>query len=1172
MKKVFKLLAFVAVIAATLVSCKKTEELEVALKGIKLNKTAVELAVNGTETLTVTYDPENATTKPEVEWSSSAPAVATVAKGVVTAVAAGEATITAKAGNFTATCKVTVTEDGPEKPTDFTSPDWANIGAITNGNHTFKFTKDDKNAYFFSERTSEGRYNDIWGGEGYIYFAFDFDNNLETGETLNNNGKYEYIGFIYCFGEKPKVEIVKAGDCLPEEYTVENIIARGSADDNSVKVEYCVPLADLPQLPENFTIYTWGNKDMAKVVYPYPYQAPEAPDLTWADMEEANAICFFQYRNIAADWSNAVYDNVAGNADAFENLSVANGVYTLTLAEQTFADWQSQLFIRPNPEIASLPLKADKNYLVSLKFKSNTDCPVFVKLQTYGPDAPKHEGATVYEFGRKAMTADKPLVLGQVVAGVACDNVNFVLDFGGNPENTIIEISEIKVEVSDLPLGPVGPEEEFPEAPEYNFNYTPSDEWNAATNLWKPVQDGMIFKNSSGLGHAADLNFVTFNQSTYRLFYPVATSGDWSQLLWAYPDANHKIALDASKTYMMKLTLHSNVECPRALIKVTRENPNNGETHEGEWIWESTQKLPAGQDVVFEDSFPGYVVTPDAGKDNVISNLAFVFDFGGNPKDCLIFIKDIILAEVGGGETGDSVSDVVAMDDASEVVLQESLVTAKTQRGVIVTDGTKAVYAYEQTVLADVKVGDKITLKGSKTTFNGVPEIENVTDLVVVSSGNAVTYPTPKDITATVTEYSASEAEFVSLTGTLAKSGNYYNVNIDGVSTKQGSIVMPIADLNADSYDKKDITITGYFNGLSGGGKYVNIITVKIEEAGAAGAEPTDLSALKANCYVISEAGAYKFPAVKGNSSESVGTVASAAIVWETYNNTTVPAVNSVIAKVDAKDGFIVFETPATLQPGNALIAAKDASGNILWSWHIWIPKNAITTSQFGLGGQSLMDRNLGALEVAVASAITPESQGMLYSWGRKDPFLGNAVIGEKTQYAVAEGQAQVTIGESTVLMTVAESIKNPTTFVQTGSDDNKDWCSEADAALVLWGAEKTIYDPCPAGYQVPYNPWDDAKNGMWNLKADDAILTTLKFSKNVDEHWFQMGDPATVFPICGYLDQDGYKNRGARAYYWSARSTGAGVANVIRVDSSKNYVTDERKSRGGNVRCVVTE
>lgn len=62
--------------------------------------------------MTATVLPENATDK-TVTWETSNTEVATVANGVVTAVAKGEATITAKAGEKSATCKVTVNEPAP---------------------------------------------------------------------------------------------------------------------------------------------------------------------------------------------------------------------------------------------------------------------------------------------------------------------------------------------------------------------------------------------------------------------------------------------------------------------------------------------------------------------------------------------------------------------------------------------------------------------------------------------------------------------------------------------------------------------------------------------------------------------------------------------------------------------------------------------------------------------------------------------------------------------------------------------------------------------------------------------------------------------------------------------------------------------------------------------------
>ena len=82
---------------------------EVPATGITLDKTSVTLYSNttpNTVTLTATVQPNNTTDT--VVWSSSDENVATVNNGVVSAVANGTATITAKAGDQTATCTVTV--------------------------------------------------------------------------------------------------------------------------------------------------------------------------------------------------------------------------------------------------------------------------------------------------------------------------------------------------------------------------------------------------------------------------------------------------------------------------------------------------------------------------------------------------------------------------------------------------------------------------------------------------------------------------------------------------------------------------------------------------------------------------------------------------------------------------------------------------------------------------------------------------------------------------------------------------------------------------------------------------------------------------------------------------------------------------------------------------------
>lgn len=86
----------------------------VAVTGVTLNKNVLNLKVNGSETLTATVAPTDATTK-TVSWSSSSDAVATVDQsGKVTAHAVGSATITVTtdSGNKTDICTVNVTDDG----------------------------------------------------------------------------------------------------------------------------------------------------------------------------------------------------------------------------------------------------------------------------------------------------------------------------------------------------------------------------------------------------------------------------------------------------------------------------------------------------------------------------------------------------------------------------------------------------------------------------------------------------------------------------------------------------------------------------------------------------------------------------------------------------------------------------------------------------------------------------------------------------------------------------------------------------------------------------------------------------------------------------------------------------------------------------------------------------
>ena len=278
-----------------------------------------------------------------------------------------------------------------------------------------------------------------------------------------------------------------------------------------------------------------------------------------------------------------------------------------------------------------------------------------------------------------------------------------------------------------------------------------------------------------------------------------------------------------------------------------------------------------------------------------------------------------------------------------------------------------------------------------------------------------------------------------------------------------------------------------------------------------------------ANSYIVTAAGAYKIPAVKGVSADKVGTVASAALLWETYNSEAEVTANSVIEAVASDADYIYFKTPETLKPGNALIAAKDGDGVILWSWHIWIPATAIAdVSEPTFYSAPLMDRNLGALEAVADAAAKPDmcTFGLYYQWGRKDPMFTKNWTRSATLDMAYSGNS-----DAGVSVTTEESLKTPTTYYYSQVDGNYNWNSSE--VTTLWDdgtSPKTIYDPCPAGYRVPKY---DAEYAMWKYNVADG------WTSDKDNGWFKYG--ALTFPYAGYASSSSLSYSGIRSVIWSA-------------------------------------
>lgn len=320
-----------------------------------------------------------------------------------------------------------------------------------------------------------------------------------------------------------------------------------------------------------------------------------------------------------------------------------------------------------------------------------------------------------------------------------------------------------------------------------------------------------------------------------------------------------------------------------------------------------------------------------------------------------------------------------------------------------------------------------------------------------------------------------------------------------------------------------------------------------------------DLSAQEnANCYIVTAPGKYKFKATKGTTAEALASIGSVEVLWETWGNTEKVTANSVIAAVDYEKDYVYFRVTPDRHPGNAVIAARNDMGAIMWSWHIWVPETEIKTGLYNLTRRETMDRNLGALVAANENGATPESAGFFYQWGRKDPFVG---VGDFTtgEPATVSGEKMSLYGGQ---MSTVKTTKNPTVF----ADFEGNWNSVA--VTDLWNSGKGVNDPCPPGYKIPYR----SEYLLFTNSPEEVIGWEYMPKKNV----FSVGSPQTYYPLTGYLSWDGtYNYVGTGTRVWSSRThdTASNAYNfrLSPDDEGLDYGNSgKEKANGYAVRCVV--
>lgn len=276
--------------------------------------------------------------------------------------------------------------------------------------------------------------------------------------------------------------------------------------------------------------------------------------------------------------------------------------------------------------------------------------------------------------------------------------------------------------------------------------------------------------------------------------------------------------------------------------------------------------------------------------------------------------------------------------------------------------------------------------------------------------------------------------------------------------------------------------------------------------------------------------------------------IAGVKILWQT--------VEGLLQSVSLSQGMVSVVPNATGVSGNALIAVYDEAGTILWSWHIWVTPYVGVLDGSGTKGKIQqyaecfwMDRNLGALSTTKGE----EGPRFYYQWGRKDPFYtGSGVI--------VSGGMEVSSADMGTALNIDQSVGNPTVFFLNQSTGL--WHG-GNALTTLWteSGNKTVFDPCPAGWRVPakavWDTFDWGNNFSWDVSSD------LGATRDVDG-----GELPAWYPKSGRLDHASMKYDESYTSFWSA-SFGATMPSVFQFNKGMSSTTEASGAWGAAVRCV---
>lgn len=192
--------------------------------------------------------------------------------------------------------------------------------------------------------------------------------------------------------------------------------------------------------------------------------------------------------------------------------------------------------------------------------------------------------------------------------------------------------------------------------------------------------------------------------------------------------------------------------------------------------------------------------------------------------------KEVIITQAGNPNFVNNISDIVAENTSYAI---RGTIVAKSARGLVFGDGTGYVYYYNQSYdKSAFNVGDVKKISGTIGSYNHVYQFTNSATIETAESSNYNNTPTVQILDASAfASYNEGLhlSDYVQFEGKLIKSNNYYNIQVDGLST-DASISYPTTEQaeELDGLNDKTVRVKGYFAGVSGG--HFGVVLESVEE------------------------------------------------------------------------------------------------------------------------------------------------------------------------------------------------------------------------------------------------------------------------------------------------------------------------------------------------------